>query len=122
MKIYLAGPFKRGPYLSEVASRLRAREHIITRAWWDAPEPLQIALELDKLAIHDCDIIIAFIWPECAGTLYEIGYAAALKKKIVCVHMTEYRSACVFLYTKSVVNVYAEREMFEVVDRIKYNG
>ena len=118
MKIYLAGAFFNFISRSEIelaASILRARgfdvfvpmEHTIdggeemSNVDWGAQ-----VFYMDVEAINRCDAVVSIYegMTSDSGTAWEIGYAFALKKPIVCVHIDK-RPASLMVTSSARVNL-----------------
>lgn len=123
MKVYIAGPFFNEQQLETV----QKIEHILLRADIEffSPRREGILLHMDKAdaesmydhifrknveQLHECDTIVAIIDDRDIGTIWEIGYAAALGKDIITYTAKEYGlnimlAKCVRFHSKSFIQL-----------------
>lgn len=75
--IYVAGPYGRRDEAEALAKELWAKGFVITSRWHhgppgDPPPDRQIAMQ-NWGDLQNAEIVVALIYPECHGTLFEIG-------------------------------------------------
>lgn len=96
MKIFLAGSFYKKKELRSIRSVLQALGVEVISSWLDdhggidieympSPEKRSAIIIANELEIRDCDtfLVIAEHTDVGGNTMFEMGYAAALNKKIV---------------------------------------
>ena len=87
--IYLAGPFRelgQRVIVNEARKVLLGLEMEVFSPVHDIGHgPAEAVVAKDLQAIRDCDAVLAIINGSSPGTLFEVGYAVALGKPVVCV-------------------------------------
>lgn len=123
--IYVAGPLGRRDEAEVLANELWAKGFVITSRWHSGPLPSEPPPDR-KIAMQNwndllsSDILVANIFPECHGTLYEIGGGIASESIDVFVvgdRGHPYHS----MGEHDCVSFYSRKEIVEALCRI-YDG
>lgn len=111
MKIYIAAPWKTRSEMPEIASKLEAQGHTITKKWWDvedvaeesarAPEVLRQQAVDDFEGVRTADLVLVINSAKSEGKAFEQGVAVAHSKPIIIVGKRGEFSANVFHYLDS---------------------
>lgn len=88
-KIYLAGPFRdigQRAMVNDARRILRELGMIVVSPVHDIGHgPAHLVVERDLAAIRNADVVVAVLNGNSPGTVFEVGYAAALDKPIICI-------------------------------------
>lgn len=119
MKIYIAGKWEEHHVIDEYATKLEARGHVITLAWFrlhlkDVKFSQAAAEDVKGVAeSHACVFIFERVLPY-KGAFAELGMAIAWDKRIIIVG--DGGDSCVFTHLLEVERVSTFDECLEVLD------
>ena len=118
--IYLAGPFFKGTEIKNIEYAEKVldcrgfsffspmRHYVDAKA--GTPEWAHKIFELDRSEIDKADIVVALYYGSegDTGTAWECGYAAAVGKPVILVHVTEGADSNVMMHCGCTSNIYLE--------------
>ncbi|TCA66474.1 PfkB family carbohydrate kinase [Rhizobium leguminosarum] len=88
-RIYLAGPFRETGqrlFINDAREHLRALGMEVFSPIHDiGPGVAEVVVQQDLSAVDQCDAVFAILNGSSPGTVFEVGYARALKKPVFCV-------------------------------------
>lgn len=136
-KIYIASPFfndRETEVLSKVEKMLKAkgfdvyspREHEVRDGNVGKPEWSLETFIKDKTAIDECDTVVMLYWGNYSdsGTAWECGYAYALTKPVVVLHLGE--SSNLMIHEGSHSNLLSLEELenydFDAMPKASFKG
>lgn len=130
MKLYLAAPWKDRASIAEIAGKLEAQGHSITKKWWEvedvpegtakAPEVLRQQAQDDMDGVVRADLVLVINTAKSEGKATEQGIALALNKPILIVGKRGEFSANVFHYMLNYNWVETVDEALKVLGTIKW--
>ena len=98
IRIYVAASIKAASVAREAAAVLTQHGHHVVSTWQDriladgpsdptAPKHRSAIYELNKIELRECDVVVALTHVGApSATYFELGFAAALGKRIIWVH------------------------------------